>query len=251
MMPLSEKGFSLVELLVAMVIGGIVAAAILGMFVSQNRSYVAQENVTDMQQNIRAGLGFMTREIRMAGYDPSNSGTVVFFPAGTAPSLSSISFQIDINGDGDALDANEQIRYSLNAAGTLLRLSSATAVVPQPVAEGIDALAFAYAFDSNGDGALDRDGGGNIIYAIAGSDGLGPFDAAINWYELDGTDTTILAQRADIRAVRIWLLAGSGAPDPNYTNSETYTVGTEDLTFNDDRRRRVLDTVVRCRNMGI
>ena len=38
------------------------------MFVSQQASYAKQEQVTDMQQNVRVAINQMIREIRMAGF---------------------------------------------------------------------------------------------------------------------------------------------------------------------------------------
>ena len=54
-----NRGFSLIELLIAMAIVGIVMAAVYSTYYSQQRSYVIQEQVAAMQQNLRAGLGLM------------------------------------------------------------------------------------------------------------------------------------------------------------------------------------------------
>jgi prepilin-type N-terminal cleavage/methylation domain-containing protein len=62
------KGLSLVELLVALVVSSILMAAVYRTFISQQKTYVVQEQVVDMQQNARAAIGRMMREIRMAGF---------------------------------------------------------------------------------------------------------------------------------------------------------------------------------------
>jgi type IV pilus assembly protein PilW len=69
-MQTNDKGFTLVEIMIALALSGIVMAAIYTAFLSQQRSYLAQEQVSEMQQNIRAGVDILTREIRMAGCDP-------------------------------------------------------------------------------------------------------------------------------------------------------------------------------------
>lgn len=245
------SGFTLVELLVVVAISGVVGAAIIGFFIAQQRSHTAQEQVTFMQQNIRAGLGIMTKELRMAAYDPARAGGFDFSALG----LNQLTFQMDLNGDGDAADSGEQIKYYLGGSNgdTLLRLSQGNPV-PQPLADAIAAIAFAFAYDSDDDGDLEIDAGSNIIYAIAGDDGLGPLDGSVNWYNVnaDGStsDTGTLAFAQDIRAVKIWLLAQT-APAQNYQNTNTYIVGTETINSNDNRRRMLLQTVVNCRNMGI
>ena len=69
-----EYGFTLIEILIAMAITGIVSTAIFSAFQSQQKSYVTQEDVVVMQQNLRVGIDMMVREIRMAGYDRQNIG---------------------------------------------------------------------------------------------------------------------------------------------------------------------------------
>lgn len=61
-------GFTIVELLVAMTISLIVMAAIFSTFKSQQDSYVVQSQVSVTQQNLRAALFMITRDIQMAGY---------------------------------------------------------------------------------------------------------------------------------------------------------------------------------------
>jgi prepilin-type N-terminal cleavage/methylation domain-containing protein len=63
-----NKGITLIELLVALVIAGILMAAIYRTFMSQQKTYVIQEQVVDMQQNVRALINRMMREIRIAGF---------------------------------------------------------------------------------------------------------------------------------------------------------------------------------------
>ncbi|RLB12640.1 MAG: hypothetical protein DRG82_16825, partial [Deltaproteobacteria bacterium] len=63
-----DQGFTLVELLIAMVISLVVMGAIYGTFKSQQDSFIIQDQVTAMQQNLRAGMYVMSRDIQMAGY---------------------------------------------------------------------------------------------------------------------------------------------------------------------------------------
>jgi len=64
----NNKGMTLVEILVVLVVGSILMAAMFGSFINQQKSYAMQDQVIDMQQGLRAGIDRMTREIRMAGY---------------------------------------------------------------------------------------------------------------------------------------------------------------------------------------
>ena len=63
-----HNGITLIELLVALALSGILMAAFYRVFIGGQRVYTVQEQVVDMQQNARAAMDRMTREIRMSGY---------------------------------------------------------------------------------------------------------------------------------------------------------------------------------------
>ncbi|MBW2105033.1 MAG: PilW family protein [Deltaproteobacteria bacterium] len=65
---LTDQGFTLAELLIAMAISLVVMSAIFLTFKSQQDSYIIQDQVTAMQQNLRAAMYMLTRDIQMAGY---------------------------------------------------------------------------------------------------------------------------------------------------------------------------------------
>ena len=138
-----EAGFTLVELLAAMVIAVVVMAGIYSAYYSQQKNATAQEQTAEMRQNLRAGLDLMAREIRMAGYDPTQSANAGI----TAAASNSIIFTSDLNGDGDTSDTDENITYSLS--GTDLQRSGLV------VAENINALNFVY-----------LDGSGNVTATL-------------------------------------------------------------------------------------
>ena len=63
-----KNGVTLIELLIALALSSILIAALYRVFISQHKTYGIQDQVADMQQNVRIAVGQMTREIRMAGY---------------------------------------------------------------------------------------------------------------------------------------------------------------------------------------
>jgi prepilin-type N-terminal cleavage/methylation domain-containing protein len=65
---MNRKGITLIELLVALTISGILVAGVYRTFVSQQHTYTVQDQVVDMQQNVRLAINRMTREIRMANF---------------------------------------------------------------------------------------------------------------------------------------------------------------------------------------
>jgi type IV pilus assembly protein PilW len=65
---LTDQGFTLVELLVAMAISLVVMGTIFLTFKSQQDSYIIQDQITATQQNLRSAMYILTRDIQMAGY---------------------------------------------------------------------------------------------------------------------------------------------------------------------------------------
>lgn len=63
-----SRGFTLVELLVATIIGTIAVAAGFQLFIDQNKSHIIQASLSDMQQNGRAAMDELADKIRQAGY---------------------------------------------------------------------------------------------------------------------------------------------------------------------------------------
>ncbi len=63
-----NKGITLIELLVALVISGLLLAAAYRTFIGQQKTFVLQDQVVDMQQNMRLAINRMMTEIRMAGF---------------------------------------------------------------------------------------------------------------------------------------------------------------------------------------
>ncbi len=63
-----KKGVTLVELLIALVISGVLVTGIYQTLLSQQKTFTVQEQVVDMQQNVRATISRMMEEIRMAGF---------------------------------------------------------------------------------------------------------------------------------------------------------------------------------------
>jgi len=272
-----RHGYSLVELLVAMAITLVVMAGVYKVYVTQQDTYLIQEQVAEMQQNARIAKYVLMKDIRMAGYNPTRKVNDGIFltsfvprlpgddlddgdPNRTSTNSNSIAFTLDDNGNG-VLDANldEQIAYRI--AGEDLQRFDVANDAWLTVVENIEALAFAYAFEDDG----------NIIWVIDADDsdadqqlnvkdgnGDGAIDASDDTNGdgvIDGNDAgTLLPTPVDldkIVAVKIWLLAKTGKSDRRYSRSETYVVGNRIMPRNDQNRRNLVTTTVRCRNMAL
>ncbi|MBW1793384.1 MAG: PilW family protein [Deltaproteobacteria bacterium] len=277
--PNNNKGFTLIELLIAMAVSSIVMALIISAFGSQQKAHVTQQQVVDMQQNIRAAMYLMESEIRMAGCDPTGNAGAGIQTAGP----NSIGFTMDIDGNADTTGANENITFGFSAANDADGDGTADAGVGgaaplgrdtadgsgfMRMAEDIHAIGFAYAYDDDNDDQLDfvdangngqHDAGEPVIWAID-SDNNGTLDKSLDTNSdgvIDTSDTAggvALAATVNInniRAVRIWLLARTGAPIRGYSDTGTYVVGDRRITPGDRFQRRLLTASIKCRNMGL
>lgn len=134
-------GFTLVELLVAILVGGILLTAVMTSFQTQHRTYLGQDQVVELQQNARVAMDMIARDIRSAGYDPHGLGAGI---------TSATSGRLEFTRN-DPTGALETVAYSLfdssmasGVAGDLVRLSGASLGA---VAENIRFLEFNYLDD--------------------------------------------------------------------------------------------------------
>ena len=61
---LTRRGFTLIELMIALVLLGLVSAAVYKVLVNNQRVYLAQTQTIDLQQNIRAAAAILPAEFR-------------------------------------------------------------------------------------------------------------------------------------------------------------------------------------------
>ena len=108
-----ESGFTLVELLIAMTIGLIILGALSSTFLMQRKIYDVQEQIVEMVQTARAAMDMMTREIRMAGYDPTGLAGAGIVSVATDKIYITMDITggesdgIDNDGDGNVDEADE------------------------------------------------------------------------------------------------------------------------------------------------
>ena len=250
-----ERGVTLVELMISLSMFAVIISAMYNMFNFQQKNYSVQDNVAVMQQNVRVGLGYMVKEIRMAGYipdgippnklSPSNDSlpSSPFTANGISESVeeataSAITLQADIDGD----NITEAVRYTLDAGNnTLTRevwkwnagaTSWDASTGPEIVAEDIENVVFTYALLASAQGlanGVDDDGDGSV-------DEQGEL---MTWdFSTNGALNTNTL-RGYIRQVGATITARSASTDVNYTHP----------VQGDHYRRRILTSDIGLRNM--
>ncbi len=138
----TEHGFSLIELITALGISGIILAAVTATFISQSRSYDAQEQINGMQQAARAAMDIITREVRMAGYN--TNGGLTF--DGIIYDTTQIRVQANLDGDADTGDADEDIIYAYDTVDDVI--TRETGGNTDTLVEDIDVFTFQYLDES-------------------------------------------------------------------------------------------------------
>ncbi len=155
-----EAGFSLVELLVAVALMGVVLVYLMQSFSAQHRTYVMVDQVTEAQQNLRAISDLLEREIRLAGFMVDEGGAVCGVDAVNGADTFFVS-------DASAIDPTNAIQPTFGA-----RLTAASAPASGTVTVNLDAgdtivLDGQPAYDTDGNGVNDSDfrvGAGAIVY---------------------------------------------------------------------------------------
>lgn len=147
-----NSGFSLVEVLVAVAILGLIMGAIYTLFQTSNRTYVVQNHVVAMQQDARFGIDHLGDHLRMAGYDPRGVGVNTFsFQLNAAwdgnsqtCNATNMAFTADDDQDG-TVDANDAERVAFRfQGGELQRYRNGSGW--ETVVAGVDTTASAFIY---------------------------------------------------------------------------------------------------------
>lgn len=97
----NQRGVTLIEMMIVLAVMGFVMAAVYSFYISQTRASVAQEDIVEVQQNLRAAMDMITHDIQKAGF---------LVPTGTTPLTSATATGLTIN--------------TLSATGIIARLES-------------------------------------------------------------------------------------------------------------------------------
>lgn len=249
---LGKAGFTLVEMMIAVAISGILMIAIYAVYVTQQKSYVVQEQVAETQENLRAAMFRLLSEIRQAGCDPTQKADAGILQA----TATSVQFTADIRSnpgapnvneaDGDTGDANENVIFGMSAVND----ANGNGIADGGVAGG----------DWSVPGQLGRDTGAGLQAVAELIDAV-----EFNYILADGTSTLAPAVLSDIRAVQVSLLARGARPDPDgkFFDNSTYrtasgntwtpgdTNGDGVREVRDNFRRRFVIVTIQLRNMGL
>jgi len=124
----NQQGFTLVELLVGMLAAAILSYAALSLYTTQHKQMLVQDEITDLQDNLRASAEILGTSIRNAGnnlpptlvaieaHDTNPDTIVVTYDSGV---FSGIVVTNTLNNTAQALDCNSSEIPGLNSGDWL------------------------------------------------------------------------------------------------------------------------------------
>lgn len=220
-----QQGLSLIELMIAMVLGLIVITALLNIFVGTKRSTNFSDGLRTMQENGRYGIATLQEGIRLAGYSPGSADEVPFdLVAGSESSIVvRMVAQFDCNGISTAAVGGVAVNtYTYNDADSQItcRGNSATPV-DMPLIDGVD--------------------GFRVLYGMADDED----EPATRYVSYDANLDPSL-----VKSVRLALLVNSLQPIRSRRVEETHILLDQEITKDDQFARNVFSTTILLRNGG-
>jgi prepilin-type N-terminal cleavage/methylation domain-containing protein len=199
-----NKGFTLVEVTVAMAITLLVVGIIYAYFSSSSRAYTTQSVSAKAQQGIRVSMEYMVYDLRMAGFSPARedafgmeeaTGTKIRL---TRDTVDTTLTPPDYNG---VIDDNDEERISyrydaVNRQAIRIMNEGTASEFELPLLDDVEAFALTY-FDGDGNGLGDP-------VATADLGNIRSVEIALTVQEpagRDGTVTRTLTQRINCRNI--------------------------------------------------
>ncbi len=220
-----QRGLSLIELMITLVLGLIVIAAVFNMYSGNTRSARFTEGLQSMQENGRYAVSVLQRGLRLAGYSPA--GYIDAFDIAQS--------------DGNTIAVRTQQAYDCNGADTtptgglavniyrhdpltnqLTCEGNQAGAAPMAIVEGVEEFRVLYGLDTDGDELTDE------------PQQYVPFSATMN--------------PADVVSLRFALLVSSGRSIRSRNMSDTYVLLDDEMTVSDRMAREVYSSTVKLRN---
>lgn len=123
----ARRGFTLLEMVVAIAIAGFVVAGLYGLFTIQSRQFMFQDTQMEMHQNLRFGVDVLSRSIRMAGFNTNGYINGIMGSDGTSgSSVDGSQLQAVIPWDADGTSGTDAITVVYGDPSTTMDTDYAT-----------------------------------------------------------------------------------------------------------------------------
>lgn len=106
-----QRGITLIEMMIAMLLGLLVTGTIITIFISNVKSSSENIQMVHLNQELRVVIGFMSNELKRAGYSgTAESNHMNYF---SVPNEECVQYAYDLDDDG-VVDNNEKFGFRLN-----------------------------------------------------------------------------------------------------------------------------------------
>lgn len=107
-----QSGLTLIEMMIAMLLGLLVTGSIITIFISNVKSSSENIKMIHLNQELRTVMGFMSDEIKRSGYSADATVTTFIDDFNTA-TANCVLYSYDVNGNG-VQTTNEKFGFRLN-----------------------------------------------------------------------------------------------------------------------------------------
>jgi type IV pilus assembly protein PilW len=125
-----SRGFTLVELMIAILIGLFIAAGLVTLVQAMKRTSTSQNGLSQLQDNERMGMSLIANAVQSAGYYPNpllNTATTFFTVSTTAPVFAAGQSMTGSVNTSSALRGDQiTLRYTTAGADNVLNCAGAT-----------------------------------------------------------------------------------------------------------------------------
>lgn len=150
---INQRGISMVEILIGLLISSILIGGVIQIFASNKQTYHLQDELSRVQENGRIAMEILQRSIRGAGFD---NITGAFVPATTTDGASDSIHIISSGNNGCLGPAVVNDIFSITAVGTTNSLSCSANGNIQPLIDNVQTMQFLYGVDDDGNRTADR-----------------------------------------------------------------------------------------------
>ena len=224
-MKTQQRGFTLVELMVAMVIGLILTLAALQLFLTNQRTFALQQALAELHEDGQMITRYMTADIRQAGRGDDTAGAIPPVVLDSSSNGTNDTLSIHYWGRstcaGEGFDEDTEIQNTYSVSGDVLQCRSELAGDTVDLISGVESFQVLYGIDDDDNGAL---GVTQFVTAAA------------------------LTEDSVIVAIRFALLLSTDRFNQVGAASQTHQVLDQSVNSNDSNLRRVYSATVQLRN---
>jgi type IV pilus assembly protein PilW len=227
-----QKGFTLVEIMVALTLSMVLIGGVIQIYISGKESYRVQKELARLQENQRIAMEFIQNDIRRAGFTPKNDPGVKPIPfdqrisvtdGGNASDSITITYTSDTDCLGAATGGTATNRYFIQ--NNQLMCAGNGGGAPMPIADGVENMQILLGENTNFANDTPQ------LYTA---------DRYVNRTDLNSTINVV--------SVRVAILVRTSQPIRTQSIAQTFNLLDMNIAQNDRVKRQVSTTTIAIRN---